>query len=72
MQSNKKSLSTSTPIRRSCPFPGAAVLIDELIFIRTDSRTPTGLESTGSWTMDGLPNKVPGHENLDKLLNITR
>ena len=60
------SSSATTVICRSSLFAGLAVLIVTLIFLRTDSRTPTGLESKGSWTMDGLSDKVPGHENPDK------
>ena len=33
------------------------------MFLRTDLRTPTGLESGDSWTMDGPSDEVPGYEN---------
>lgn len=58
--------SASTVIRRSCLFAGMAALIGTLIFLWTSSRRPTGLESAGSWTMDGPSDEVPGYENPDE------
>ena len=58
--------SASTVIRRSCLFAGITALIVTSVFLWTSSRTPTGLESAGSWTMDGPPDEVPGYENPDQ------
>ena len=44
------------------------LLVILMIFPWTDSRAPTESESVGSWTTDGMSDKVPGYENPDKYL----